>query len=84
MKVNLKGLLLMAKRHLAILKECTEHPMTMEGFRDELEVEDPSLILDELIDHVTLVQEDNSLLNQFANLYCLTKGEGNDTTNTHL
>ena len=71
MKVNLKGLLLMARRHLVILEECID--CAPEGHDYELEVENPSLILDELIDYVTSVQEDNSLLGQFANLYCLTK-----------
>lgn len=72
MKVDLKGLLLMAKRHLAILDKM-QRDLQGNWWANEMEVESASLILDELIQHVSEVQADNSRLNEFAELYCLVK-----------
>lgn len=72
MKVDLKGLLLTAKRHLAILDKM-QRDLQGNRWADEMEVESASLILDELIQHVSEVQTDNSRLNEFAELYCLVK-----------
>ena len=69
-KVNLKGLLLTAKRHLAILDAfVAEYPLHQ--YSDQTEVNEAQLILDELIEHVMEVQADNTKLEQFAQLYCL-------------
>lgn len=70
MKVNLKGLLFLARRHLSILDKIVDE---LGLSKDEwgYEVDIAQLILDELISHVSEVQTDNSKLNEFAELYCL-------------
>lgn len=72
MKVNLKGLLFLARRHLSILDQII-HELGLSKDEWGYEVNSAQLILDELIEHVSEVQADNSKLKEFAQLYCLVK-----------
>jgi hypothetical protein len=69
-KADLKGLLLKARRHLAILDAFTAD-MPLHPYTQEKEVNEAQLILDDLIEHVSEVQANNNRLEQFAQLYCL-------------
>jgi hypothetical protein len=74
MKVNLKGLLFLARRHLSILDQII-HELGLSKDEWGYEVNSAQLILDELIEHVSEVQADNSKFKEFAELYCLAKSK---------
>lgn len=88
MKVDLKGLLLMARRHLAILDTVEtyivkEQNLDVDDALEDIEVNNAALILDELIDHVSEVQADEQKLEEFAVLYCLKKSvSSNESAST--
>jgi hypothetical protein len=72
MKVDLRGLLFLARRHLLLL-DSIMYDLGLSKEEWGYEVNEAQLILDELIEHVSQVQTDNSKLNEFAELYCLIK-----------
>jgi hypothetical protein len=72
MKVNIKGLLFLARRHLSILDKVVDE-LGLNKDEWDYEVDTAQIILDELIDHVSEVQADNSKLKEFAELYCLVE-----------
>ena len=74
MKVNIVGLLRMAKRHLALLDEIKlTHPEIEGDLQSRFEVISTEMILDELIENIEIVQNDPLQLESFLKIYCITK-----------
>jgi hypothetical protein len=73
MKINITGLLKLAKRHLEILDELHKtHPDIMQGVVEErFEVISAGMILDELIENIEIVKKDPSQLESFLTIYCI-------------
>ena len=73
MKCDIKGLLIMARRHLYILDAVNKGDLAVEDITERMDVDEARLILDEIIDNVGIVQEDPSQLEEFLKIYCLKK-----------
>lgn len=75
MKVNITGLLKLAKRHLEILDELQRtHPEVMQSVAEvRFEVIAAGMILDELIENIEIVKNDPSQLESFLTIYCIKK-----------
>ena len=73
MKCNIKGLLIMARRHLYILDAVNTGDLDVQDIPEKMDVETAGLILDELIENIGIVQQDPTQLDQFLEIYCLRK-----------
>jgi len=73
MKCNIKGLLIMARKHLYILDAVNTGDLDVQDIPEKMDVETAGLILDELIENIEIVQEDPTQLEAFLTMYCLRK-----------
>ena len=73
MKVSIVGLLRMASRHLSLLDGLVEGSLDVEDLADRMDVNKAELILEELIEHIQIVQADPSKIDDFLRTYCIKK-----------
>ena len=73
MKVSIVGLLRMASRHLALLDELVKGDIDIADLEDRMDANQAELILQELIEHIQIVQADPSKIDDFLRIYCIKK-----------